>query len=72
MRIYPNEFTIRAPVVYLLEIYNSGIFRTGRRFQVYDQKFIDLLLLEFVGLDDLEQQKPLDQITNKFLFGKLF
>lgn len=69
MRIYPNELTIRSPVVHLLQIYNQGIFRTGKRCHVYDQKFIGLLLIEFVGIDDLEQQKPLEQITNKLLFG---
>lgn len=69
MRIYPNEFTIRSPVVLLLQMYNTGIFRNGRRCHVYDQKFIDLLLIEFIGLDELKKQTSIDQLTTKFLFG---
>lgn len=69
MRMYPHELTIRAPVVTLLEMYNTGMFRNGRRNHVYDKKFIHLLIIEFVGLDDIESQKPLDEITKKMMFG---
>lgn len=71
MRIYPHELTIRGPVVTLLEMYNMGIFRNGRRHHVYDQKFIHLLIIEFIGLSDIEDEKPIDDITMKFMFGKL-
>lgn len=70
MRIYPNELSIRQPIVRLLQIYNTGVLRTGMRAHVYDQKCIDLLLLDFVGLDDLQEQKPLEEMTRKMLFGK--
>lgn len=69
--MYPHEITIRLSVAHLLEIYNTGMFRDGRRSHVYDQKFINLLLVELIGLDDIESGMPIDDITKKFLFSKL-
>lgn len=72
MRIYPNEITIRFSVVTLLEMYNKGIFRSGQRAETYDQKFINLLLLELIGLDSMDKAEQIDDITMKFIFGKKF
>lgn len=72
MRIYPNEITLRLSVITLLEMYNKGIFRNGRREDVYDQRFINLLLIELVGLEDMETGKIIDSVTKKCMFSKLF
>lgn len=71
MRKYPHEMTIRMGVIHLLEMYNTGMFRDGRRSHVYDQRFINLLLVELVGLDDIENGTPIDDITKKFMYSKL-
>lgn len=63
---------MRLSIVHLLEMYNSGIFRNGRRKHIYDQKFINLLLLELVGLDDIQTDTSIDNITMKFMHSKYF
>lgn len=70
MRIYPNEITMRMPSVHLLQMYNTGMFKDGLRKHNYDQRFVNLLLLELVGLDDIENGTPINDITMKFISSK--
>lgn len=57
MRIYRDGLTLRTPAVELLKIYNSYIFNSGKKIDKFDRKVIWLLLIEFVGLDDITDGK---------------
>lgn len=57
MRIYANGLTIRAPAVELLKIYNSYMFNVGTNVAKFDRKVIWLLMVEVIGLEDINDGK---------------
>lgn len=57
MRIYPFGLTIRAAALDLLKIYSSSIFVTGPNSPKFDRKVVELLMIEFIGIEDMQDGK---------------
>lgn len=57
MRIYPFGLTIRAAALDLLKIYSSPVFTTGPNTQKYDRKVVELLMVELIGIEDIQDGK---------------
>lgn len=57
MRIYGNGLAMRTSAVDLLKIYNSVVFNSGNNVSRFDRKVTCILMVEFIGLEDIHHGK---------------
>lgn len=70
MRIYADGLSIRTVTLQLLKIYSSDAFVNGKNFEKYDRKFIQLLMIELIGPQQIQEGKRPDPYIIDFIRSK--